>query len=212
MKNYLKLIKYLQQILLAIAISTMVALPLILVLREQALSSTTTQNLFFISHLFLFFVMMVRPLADILPAMKWIRPLVVLRKGAGVMSASIIVSFIFAKLITDPASYLGSIGTLRYWAMQDYAVLGHLADLSAIILIITSNKLSKKILGTWWKKVQKLAYVYFYGSAFYVFLSYGNLDQLIAIVLVTTVTVIAYLLNRERRKQQLIQATIQATI
>lgn len=101
----------------------------------------------------------------------------------------------------DPISYLSSIGTLKYWAMQDYAVLGHMADLSAIILIITSNKLSKKILGVWWKKIQKLAYVYFYGSALFVFLSYGNIDQLIAIILVTSVTTIAYFKNKQRTTQ-----------
>lgn len=201
MKTYLKLIEYSQQILLAIAIGIMISLPLFLVLKPEIFSNTDTQNLYLVSHIFLFFVMMIRPLADIFTNTKWIRPLVKLRKGAGVMSAAIIASFIFAKLIIDPISYFASIGTLRYWALQDYAVLGHMADLSAIILIITSNKLSKKILGAWWKKVQKLAYVYFYGSALFVYLSYGNIDQLIAIILVTTVTTIAYFKNKQRTSQ-----------
>lgn len=201
MKTYLKLIGYTQRILLGTAIGIMITLPLFLTLKPEAISEAATQNLYLTSHVFLFFVMMIRPLADIFTNTKWIRPLVTLRKGAGVLSASIIVSFIFAKLIMDPISYLSSIGTLKYWAMQDYAVLGHMADLSAIILIITSNKLSKKILGVWWKKIQKLAYVYFYGSALFVFLSYGNIDQLIAIILVTSVTTIAYFKNKQRTTQ-----------
>lgn len=207
MKNYLNLIKYTQQILLVISVGIMLVLPMLLVFKEDIFSNAITQNLYFTSHLFLFFVMMIRPLADIFTSNKWIRPLVILRKGAGVLSASIIVSFIFAKLIIDPLTYLNSIGTLRYWAMQDYAILGHMADLSAILLIITSNSLSKKILGPWWKRIQKLAYVYFYGSALYVFLSYGNVDQAIAIVLVTFVTVLAFVKNRERNALTLERST-----
>ena len=201
MKTYLKTIKYLQIIFLSLAIIIMMVLPLVLVFKGNDISNTAIQSFYTVAHTFLFFVMMVRPLADIFTNTKWIRPLVILRKGAGVLSASIIVSFIMAKLIVDPTGYLNSIFTLPYWSMVNYAVLGHMADLSAIILIITSNNLSKKIMGDWWKKVQKLSYVYFYGSALYVFLSYGDISQLIAIFLVTSATAVAFIKNREKLSQ-----------
>lgn len=201
MKTYIKTIKYLQNIFLFISIGIMMSLPLMLVFYENNLSNNTIQNLYAIAHTSLFFVMIIRPLADIFTQIKWIRPLVILRKGVGVLSASIIVSFILAKLIIDPIQYLNNIFTLEYWSMVDYAVLGHMADISAIILIITSNNFSKNILGTWWKRVQKLSYVYFYGSAFYVFLSYGNIHQLIAIIVITIVTIIAFIINRKKSLQ-----------
>jgi DMSO/TMAO reductase YedYZ heme-binding membrane subunit len=56
-------------------------------------------------------------------------------------------------------------------------------------------------MGDWWKKVQKLSYVYFYGSALYVFLSYGDISQLIAIFLVTSATAVAFIKNREKLSQ-----------
>ncbi len=201
MKTYLKIIKYLQTISLSISIVFMTTLPLMLVFNKENIADITIQNLYAIAHTSLFFVMMVRPLADIFTQIKWIRPLVILRKGVGVLSASIIVSFILAKLMVNPIEYLKDIFTLSYWSMVDYAVLGHVADISAIILIITSNNFSKNILGTWWKRVQKLSYVYFYGSAFYVFLSYGNIHQLIAIIIVTIVTIIAFIINRKKLLQ-----------
>lgn len=206
MKNYFKIIKYLQELLLGIAILTMMALPIVLVFYSQLISDSVNLKLYAISHIFLFFVMMIRPLSDIFTKTKWLRPLVILRKGAGVMSAAIVISFILAKLMVDPANYLGNMMTFKYWSMVDFAVLAHMADLSAIILIITSNNLSKKLLGTWWKKIQKLSYVYFYGSVLYVYLSFGNPDLLIALILVTAVTCVAFIKNKKR--ERLIPQTI----
>jgi len=200
MKIYLTFIKYVQETLLVISVTIMMVFPLVLAFRPETISSVVTQQIYAISHLFLFFVMMIRPLADIFITNTFIRPLVMLRKGAGVLSASIIVSFIFAKLIVDPVSYITSIGTAHYWSMVDYVVLAHMADLSAIVLLVTSNSFSKRILGSWWKIIQKLSYVYFYGSALYVFLTYGSISQLVALVLVTMVTVIAYIKNRKRKQ------------
>lgn len=204
MKLYFTIIKYLQEVLLGVAIFTMMYLPIMIVFRPDVITSSVSLQLYFTAHLFLFFVMIVRPLADIFTGIKWIRPLVILRKGMGVFSASIVFSFILAKLMIDPQAYLASIHTLKYWSLVNYAVLAHMADISAVILLITSNNLSKDLLGDWWKKIQQLAYVYFYGSVLYVYLSYGNIDLLFALIIVTLLTFIAYLKNKQRAKQNLI--------
>lgn len=204
MKIYLTFIKYIQEIFLAISISIMAILPIVLVFYPDTISTAINQNLYFISHIVLFFVMMVRPLADIFTETKWIRPLVILRKGTGVLSASIIIAFILAKLITDPLTYFANMGTWAYWSMTNYAVLAHMADISAVLLIITSNNLSKKIMGSGWKILQKLSYVYFFGSSLYVYLLYGNIELVVAMTMVSTVTFIAFIKNKERAKLQTI--------
>lgn len=201
MKIYLKTIKYLQEILLGVSIILMMVLPILIVFYPDLISSSVNLKLYDISQYFLFFVMMIRPLADIFSGVKWIRPLVILRKGTGVLSASIVVSFILAKLMIDPSGYLYSLGTLKYWSFTNYAIFAHLADISAVILIITSNNLSKRILGTLWKKVQKLSYVYFYGSVLYVYLSYRNINVLYSLILVTLFTYLAFMKNKRRREQ-----------
>lgn len=212
MKRYFTFIKYLQQILLFISIMIMVIFPLILVFNPASISDVMTLKIYLVAHITLFFVMMIRPLADIFTKTKWIRPLVILRKGAGVFSASIIVSFIISKLMIDPSGYLNSIGTIKYWSLVNYALLAHLADISAIILIVTSNNLSKRILGTWWKKIQRLSYVYFCASVLYVFLTYGNIDLLFMLLIVTLVTYLASVKNNEKLLESYKPASVPVSI
>jgi DMSO/TMAO reductase YedYZ heme-binding membrane subunit len=201
MKIYFKAIQYLQQALLGEGILIMLILPLVIIFREDLISVSVAQQLYAVSHWVLFFVMIIRPLADIFTKAKWIRPLVILRKGAGVMSASIIVSFILPKLMIDPVGYVASIGTLEYWSLYKFAVLAHVADISAVLLIVTSNNLSKKLLGSWWKKIQRLSYVYFYGSGLYVGLMYGNKEMIVAMVLVVAVSLWASVKNNNKLKE-----------
>jgi len=174
----------------------MLILPLIVVF--NGLSQDTTLRLYDVSHISIFLVMLVRPLADILTNAQWVRPLVILRKGVGVLSASVVVSFIFAKIIVDATGYFASFGTASYWSLTNLALFAHLADISAVILLITSNNLSKKLLGTWWKRVQKLSYIYFYSSALYVYVTYGTTALLYAMIIITTITLFAYFKNRQR--------------
>ena len=201
MKAYFKIIKYLQEILLVISIAIIIVLPTMIVFYPEIIRGDLTQKLYDISHIFIFFVMMIRPLADIFIRNKWIRPLVILRKGMGVLSASIIVSFIIAKLMIDPMAYFNSIGTVGYWSFTNYAIFAHLADLTAIILIVTSNNLSKRLLGNLWKNVQKLSYIYFYGGSLYVYLSYKSINILFSLILVTLVTYLAFIMNKRRLAQ-----------
>jgi DMSO/TMAO reductase YedYZ heme-binding membrane subunit len=198
MRSYLKLIKTLQQGFLGASIIIMVVLPLLIAFYPDSIMPASTL-LYDIAHAAVFFVMIIRPLADLTFGATFVRPLVILRKGVGVFSAAIVISFTFAKIIVDPSGYLGSLGTASYWSLPNYALLGHLADLSAIILLVTSNSLSKRILGAWWKRIQRLSYVYFYASAFFVFLSYGNTAVVAYIAIVTTLTVVAALVNAYRR-------------
>jgi DMSO/TMAO reductase YedYZ heme-binding membrane subunit len=151
--------------------------------------------------------MIIRPLADLLPKIKFVRPLVILRKGMGVFSASIIVSFIIAKLIVDPSGYLASIFTFEYWSLSGLALFAHAADMAAVVLLVTSNNLSKKLLGVWWKRVQKLSYIYFYGSSIYLLFVFGDLTMVLYLIVVTFLTYKAYQMNH----QTVIESTAQVT-
>lgn len=195
MKIYLTIIRYLQSITLGLGVLLLIILPSLLTLAPDLVSTTL---LFAVAHTTLFFVMVVRPLADILPQFSFIRPLVILRKGIGVLSASIIVSFILSKLIIDASGYLEGYLSLSYWSFSSLAFFAHSADIAAVILLITSNNLSKKLLGANWKRIQKLSYVYFYASGIYVFASFGDTLVLSYMVIVTLLTGLAYLSNKQR--------------
>ncbi len=210
-KKYLASIQYLQTALLVISICAMLFLPLLLVFAPNIIPSGITILFYTISLAAVFFVMAIRPLADIFPRATWLRALVILRKGFGVLSASLIMVFVFQKIIQSGGAYFASILTPAYWSLSKYALLAHLGDLSSVPLLITSNKYSKRVLGPWWKRLQKLAYVYFYAGALYELLALHSMLALVALVLVTALVVIASAKNRSRvriQQQQLIQQTV----
>ncbi len=195
MKTYFKIIQIAQQSLLAISILILCTLPTALVFNPDWFTMDKITWLYAISHFTLFLVMIIRPLADLIRNVVWLRPLVILRKGMGVLSAAIIVSFLLETLITNGSSYIASMGTSAYWSLTNLALFAHLADISAVLLLITSNNLSKQLLGKNWKRIQRLSYVYFYGSSFYVLFVLEDNSVIAYIVIVTLLTFLAFLRN-----------------
>jgi DMSO/TMAO reductase YedYZ heme-binding membrane subunit len=195
MKTYFAIIKGAQEFFLIISIIILATLPTMMAFKPDWFTDHIYTWLYAVVHLTLFFVMVIRPLADILRGVKWLRPLVILRKGVGVLSASIAVSFLLAKIIADGTGYLSSIFTLDYWSLTNLTLFAHLADLSAVILLITSNNLSKRLLVKNWKRIQRLSYVYFYASSIYVIWILGEVSVMFYVAIVTLVTILAWLRN-----------------
>lgn len=115
--------------------------------------------LFDLSWYAVVFVMMVRPLADIFPKIVLFRRLVVLRKWLGIISASIIVSILLTKWIQNPFTFTAFF-TQTAWSLW-YGLFARLSEVTAIILLLTSNNFSQKKLGIWWKRIQRTSYIYF---------------------------------------------------
>ncbi len=201
MKTYLTTIKYLQKYLLWISlIIFLLIMPSAMVFLPDLMDWWSLKIfLFNLSLGTATFVMAIRPLADIFRGVKFIRPLVILRKGFGVLSASIIFGFFLSKVIASGGAYFSEILKEEYWSWEKYKILAHLGDMTAFILLITSNKFSKNILGKWWKRIQKLAYVYFYSGALYEYLVFQQEMALWAIILVSILVFGAFIKNRKRR-------------
>lgn len=196
MKNYFAGIKFTQELFLAVSIIILATLPASLALNPQWFSEASYMWLYAITHAALFFVMLIRPLADVFRGVNWLRPLVILRKGVGVFSAAIVVSFILAKIITDGSLYFADIATADYWSLDRLALFAHLADISAILLLITSNNLSKRLLGKSWKRIQRLSYVYFYASSIYVIFMLDEITPIFYVAIVTLFTALAWMRNQ----------------
>lgn len=198
-KTYFSFIASLQEILLALGIAALLVIPIILAYFSAYVPSSFYTTLFGVSIFAVFLVMMIRPLADLFPRITWIRPLVILRKGFGVLSASIIVGIMLSKFMVNGVGYVHTFFSPAHWSLAGGAILSPIGDLSALILLITSNKFSKRVLGKSWKRIQKLAYVYFYAGALYEFILLGQALVLFAMLLVTATVFLAYLKNRTVR-------------
>lgn len=201
-KTYLRAIQTTQTVLLAISITTLLILPLILSFFPDILPKSAWAFFYTTSFSCVAFVMAIRPLADIFSSASWLRALVILRKGFGVLSASIIISFVFSKIILTGTQYFVSWVTPGYWSLANYAFFAHLGDISAIPLLLTSNKFSKRILGPWWKRIQKLAYVYFYSGALYEVFALQSTFALTTLITVTLLVLMAFVKNRFKNKPQ----------
>ncbi len=196
MKTYFAFITFTQELFLILSILILATLPTTLALNPQWFSPSLYTQLYAVVHLSLFFVMLIRPLADICRGVSWLRPLVILRKGLGVFSASIVVSFILSKILMDGSAYFAQMATVDYWSLYHFALLAHLADISAVLLLVTSNNLSKRLLGKNWKRIQRLSYVYFYASSLYVFFILHDITVMSYVAIVTLFTLLAWLRNR----------------
>jgi DMSO/TMAO reductase YedYZ heme-binding membrane subunit len=103
--------------------------------------------------------MAIRPLADLFPKIGILSKLVTLRKAFWILSASIIVSNFVWSSIFNINKFL-TYFTLAGWALY-MPLITKLSEISALILLLTSNKLSQRTLWTYWKKIQRLSYIYF---------------------------------------------------
>ncbi len=115
--------------------------------------------MFYISWTSLIFVMLIRPLSELLPKYKLLKQLIFLRKAFWILSATIIVAnLVWTAFIQD--QFFSNYFSLPKWSLW-YPLIARIAEWTAIILLATSNLWSVKKLGKNWKKIQRLTYPYF---------------------------------------------------
>ena len=195
----MKILKIIQNILLGISLAVLAILPLWSAFGDENIKVVGV--LYLTSFISVTLVMLVRPLADIFINQKWLRKLVFLRKGFGVLSASIIVGFVIGDIIAPDSQYIMSMFTAEYWSLDGYKLFAHIGDITGFILLITSNNLSMILLKKNWKRIQKLAYVYFYAGGIYEAYALGSVFAMIAMNIILIVTVIAFIMNMWRKNK-----------
>ena len=136
------------------------------------------------------FVMLIRPLADLLPRLKVLRQMVAWRKGLGILSASVVVTSFFANMMPDFFGFWANYFTAKSWSFEGYQIFARVSTLTGIILLVTSNTFSQKTLGIWWKRIQRLAYAYFFCGGIYI-LSIGKTEALYSMIVVALAWVLA---------------------
>ncbi len=61
-------------------------------------------------------------------------------------------------------------------------IFPRLSEVTALILFVTSNNFSQKLLGKNWKRIQKLAYVYFLSGWIYIY-TFGKEEALYSMII-----------------------------
>lgn len=186
-----------QNILIVVSMLLLAGIPLASFFLDVSIE--VRSMLFMLSFAAVFVLMIIRPLADIFNEQLWLRKLVILRKGFGIFSASIIVGFMIDALITPGSTYIASMFTGKYFSLDRYVLFAHLGDITGIILLLTSNRFSQKYLKQNWKRIQRLSYVYFFAGGIYEAFALESMFALYAILLVTNLTVLAWVVKIWRK-------------
>lgn len=138
----------------------------------------------------LMLILLVRPLADIFPEFGILRTGVTCRKEGGLLAGTLILGHAVGFFLTKQLP-LTAVVTADFWVMENALAWGFAGLLAAIPLIATTNVWSMRLLGRWWKRVQQLAYVFFFlGNAHLFFLGKVD-DAIVASVLVAGLWLLA---------------------
>ncbi|PIV90701.1 hypothetical protein COW46_00970 [Candidatus Gracilibacteria bacterium CG17_big_fil_post_rev_8_21_14_2_50_48_13] len=143
-------------------------------------------------------LMILRPLRDIFPKNRLFPRLIPLRKELGIFSASVVAASALIHYTSLGFDFLGTYFQAAYWSFEKNQFAAHMGELTGVILLLTSNTLSQKLLGPNWKRLQRLSYVYFFSGAWYVWASFGKTAGLVGMILVLTLSLLAFALNRLR--------------
>lgn len=145
------------------------------------------------------FVILIRPLADLFPKLLLLRKLLIWRNGLWILSSAIILSYFGFNVYTNysyygiaPLDTLGNYFTAKMWSGKN--IFPRLSEITALILFITSNNFSQKILGKNWKRLQKLAYVYFISWWIFIY-SFGKDEALYSMIIATILYFVAVFKN-----------------
>ncbi|MBU0727823.1 hypothetical protein KKA95_04015 [Patescibacteria group bacterium] len=150
-------------------------------------------------------VMLIRPLADIFADFGILKTLVLLRKEFGIFSGLLIFIHSYDFFAKKGQNIFIEMFNSKYWSFDDIFLWGILGFIITIILLITSNKISIKILKKHWKTVQRSAYLLFFFSAVHIVLV--NKQEMFETLFPVTVVLIFWVLAQLNIKISILKKT-----
>ena len=112
------------------------------------------------------FTLIIRPIYDFFPGSDVLRALLKWRKGIGLISSGIVISFWLSRNVslTDITPLLNYFSATK-WNFTVENVLERTTEITALTLFLISNKWMVLHFNKLWRQLQKLAYVYFLSAA-----------------------------------------------
>jgi len=146
----------------------------------------------------LLFVVLIRPLSDILPKLGILKTLTILRKELGIISGIFILAHGIGFLLKKDLPVIVSLFSPKFWNFQSFFGWGSLGLFLAIILLLTSNKWAIKSLKKYWKPVQRLVYLLVLATAIHIGLV--NSEEKISSAIIVAILVLVWLLANRKIK------------
>lgn len=138
-------------------------------------------------------LMFVRPLSDLFPQVGLLKALVPWRKEVGILSGILLLAHAYGYFLDGKLSITEELGQASYWALDSHFMWATVGMAAGTIVLVISNKFSMRMLGLWWKRIQQLAYLFFFGGAIHIYLINGKEEILAIAVAVAILWVLARL-------------------
>ena len=92
-------------------------------------------------------LMCIRPLADIFPKILFFRSVLPLRKGLGILSASVVAtSLAFTLAAASSTKIMSTYFSAKGWGIASRSAFARISEITGVLLLITSNSFSQKLL------------------------------------------------------------------
>ena len=92
-------------------------------------------------------LMCIRPLADIFPNILFFRSVLPLRKGLGILSASVVAtSLAFTLAAASSTKIMSTYFSAKGWGIASRSAFARISEITGVLLLITSNSFSQKLL------------------------------------------------------------------
>ena len=150
-------------------------------------------------------IMLIRPISDVFSDLKILKTLCALRKELGIFTALLLIIHSYSFFAIKEKNIFTEILNSKYWHLNNQLTWGILGFIVTIILLITSNNISVRILKKHWKTCQRLTYLLFFFSAIHITLIKGSLKPFIPVLVVLIFWILAELridfsLNLNKKK------------
>lgn len=153
-------------------------------------------------------LMFLRPLADIFPKGNIFAKMMFLRKSLGVLSGMFILAHGIGFFLERNLSLPSSLFLSEYWSLDTLYGWGMFGILLLLPLLVTSNTFSIKLLGKWWKPLQRLSYLFFLVGAIHVAFAQKSIVPLI----IFSIWLICWIIAEVKQKEKPVSSVLLSLI
>jgi len=114
-------------------------------------------------------ILIIRPLTQIFPQINFFKKLLGLRREMGILCGSFVLTHSSGYFIKTEQFPHELFSQPNFFTFENFLVWGVLGVIITILLLITSNNISVKILKRYWKTVQRLAYILLIAGSYHIF-------------------------------------------
>jgi len=145
----------------------------------------------------LIFILAIRPVMQIFPEFGILKTICGIRRELGILFAAVVFSHSIGYFFDSGESW-SEVFSANFWRFDNFLMWGFLGFLITVILVVTSNDFSVRILKKAWKPVQKMAYFAMIFTAGHIFLRKPNIEHFFEVIVPVVFVGVLWILAKQK--------------